>query len=507
MAISTNSDVKVPDSRSLGIDDAYGPFINGAFQPVRGDTLDAVAPATGDLLSKISRGDAQDIDEAVAAASAAFPAWRALSYEERSALLIRFADALTENAERLAAIDALDTGRRLFETRLDYQLAASQYRYFAGAVLTHEGMGRPMPGGYMIAKREPLGVCGQIIPWNVPAIMTSFKLAPALAAGNTVVLKPDENASISTMEAAKLAAEIFPAGVINVVPGRGAEAGAALTAHPDVDKLAFTGSTEVGRLVGTAAAKRLIPATLELGGKSPNIVFPDIDDVDAVADNVLYGAMWHNGQVCFGGTRVFVHDDIYDRFMPRLIERAESLTVGGPFDDTARLTCLVSEKQATRVLGYIDIGKNEGAKLLTGGERVTVEGNEQGYFIQPTIFEATNDMRIAQEEIFGPVICVIRWNDVETLVQEANDTQFGLAAGIYTRDLKNAMDTADRLQAGSVWINSYANLVPGLPFGGYKDSGLGREFSHEALNMYSQLKAVAVQYEVGAPWFSQTYNG
>ncbi|MEU3980611.1 aldehyde dehydrogenase family protein [Streptomyces sp. NPDC026672] len=502
MSSSTNTAVTVPDPSTLGLDDVYGPLINGEFEPVQGATFDAVAPATGVLLAKIARCGADDINAAVAAARAAFPAWRALSYEERSALLIKFADALTEHAERLAAIDALDIGRRRFETRLDYQLAASQYRYFAGAVLTHEGMGRPMPGGYLVAKREPHGVCGQIIPWNVPAIMTSFKLAPALAAGNTVVLKPDENASLSTLEVAKIAAEIFPAGVVNIVPGTGEEAGAALTAHPGVDKLAFTGSTEVGRLVGIAAAKRLVPATLELGGKSPNIVFPDIEDVDAVVDNVLFGGLWHNGQACFGGTRLFVHDDIYDTFVPRLAERAQSLTIGGPFDDTARLTCLVSEKQGKRVLEYIEVGKKEGARLLTGGERVAVDGNEHGYFIQPTLFEATNDMRIAQEEIFGPVICVIRWNDVDTLVREANDTEYGLAAGLYTRDLKNAMDTADRLDAGSVWINSYANLVPGMPFGGYKNSGLGREYSHEALTMYSQLKAITIQYEVGQPWFA-----
>ncbi|MFJ5264873.1 aldehyde dehydrogenase family protein [Streptomyces sp. NPDC088387] len=502
MALSTNINAAAPDPASLGLDEAYGAFVGGEFRPVGPDTFDAVAPATGVHLAKVTRGTAEDIDAAVAAARAAFPAWKALSYEERSALLIRFADALTEDAERLAAIDALDIGRRLFETRLDYRLAASQYRYFAGAVLTHEGMGRPMPGGYLIAKREPHGVCGQIIPWNVPAIMTSFKLAPALAAGNTVVLKPDEHASLSTLEVAKIAAGIFPPGVVNIVPGTGEEAGAALTAHPDVDKLAFTGSTEVGRLVGAAAAKRLVPATLELGGKSPNIVFPDIDDVDAVVDNILFGGLWHNGQACFGGTRLFVHDAVYDRLVPRLLEQAEALTIGGPFDETAKLTCLVSEKQGRRVLDYIETGRTEGAKLLAGGERVTVPGNEHGWFIQPTVFEATNDMRIAREEIFGPVLCVIRWNDLDTLVREANDTEYGLAAGLYTKDLKNALATADRLDAGSVWINSYANLVPGMPFGGYKNSGLGREYSHEALNMYSQLKAITVQYEVGPAWFA-----
>ncbi|MFJ6084958.1 aldehyde dehydrogenase family protein [Streptomyces sp. NPDC092369] len=491
-----------PAPDRLGLDEVYGALVGGQFRPAGPDTFDAVAPATGAHLAKISRGTAEDIDAAVAAARAAFPDWKALSYEERSALLVRFADALTEDAERLAAIDALDIGRRLFETRLDYRLAASQYRYFAGAVLTHEGMGRPMPGGYLVAKREPHGVCGQIIPWNVPAIMTSFKLAPALAAGNTVVLKPDENASLSTLEVAKIAAGIFPPGVVNIVPGTGEEAGAALTAHPGVDKLAFTGSTEVGRLVGRAAAERLVPATLELGGKSPNIVFPDIDDIDAVVDNVLFGALWHNGQACFGGTRLFVHDTVYDRLVPRLVEQAESLTIGGPFDETARLTCLVSEKQGRRVLEYIEIGKTEGAKLLSGGERVTVAGNEHGWFIEPTLFEATNDMRIAQEEIFGPVLCVIRWSDIDEVVRQANDTEYGLAAGLYTRDLKNALETADRLDAGSVWINSYANLVPGMPFGGYKNSGIGREYSHEALNMYSQLKAITVQYEVGEPWFA-----
>ncbi|MFF2520931.1 aldehyde dehydrogenase family protein [Streptomyces liangshanensis] len=499
--MAAESQAHTPDPRSLGIDDTYGPHIGGTSRAPAGATFEAVAPATGARLATIARSGAAEVDDAVAAARAAFPGWRALSYEERSKLLLAFADALDSHADRLAAIDALDIGRRVAETRLDYGLAASQYRYFAGAVLTHEGLGRPMPGGYLIAKREPHGVCAQIIPWNVPAIMTAFKLAPALAAGNTVVLKPDENASLSVLEVAKIAAGIFPPGVVNVVPGTGEETGAALTAHPGVNKIAFTGSTEVGRLIGAVGGTRLIPVTLELGGKSPNIVFPDIADIDAVVDNVLFGALWHNGQACFGGTRVFVHDAVYDAFVSELVERAEAMAVGGPFDESARLSCLISEKQGRRVLDYVETGLKEGANLLTGGHRVPVQDNEHGYFIEPTIFEATNSMRIAREEIFGPVLCVLRWNDVDTMIAEANDTPYGLAAGIYTRDLKSAMDTADRLDAGSVWVNAYANLASGLPFGGVKDSGLGREYSHEALNSYTRLKAVTFQYETPPAWF------
>ncbi|WIX77851.1 aldehyde dehydrogenase family protein [Amycolatopsis carbonis] len=478
----------------------YEPLINGEFRSISTETFPAVDAATGARLATITRGGAADVDAAVAAARAAFPKWAATRPEERSLLLHRLADWIEANAERLAAIDTMDIGRTIFETPLDHRIAVGQYRFFASAAVTHDGWNHPVAGGWAIAKREPIGVVGQIIPWNVPAIMTAFKLAPALAAGNTVVLKPDENASLSTLELCTKLAELFPPGVVNVVPGFGDEAGAALTAHPDVDKLAFTGSAEVGRLVAHAGAERLVPVSLELGGKSPNIVFPDIEDLDRVIDNATFAATYCNGQSCLAGTRLFVHDDLYDDFLGKLSASFQGVRVGSPLDPATRLGCLVSEKQGRRVLDYIASGRSD-SSLVTGGGRAAVSGSEHGWFIEPTVFETENSSRIAQEEIFGPVLSVIRWKDYDALIDQANDVEYGLAAGVYTTNLKNAMRTADRLHAGSVWVNQYFNLVDGSPFGGYKGSGLGREYCKETLDMYTQLKSIVLAEELPPPLF------
>ncbi|HGW6095525.1 TPA: aldehyde dehydrogenase [Serratia marcescens] len=480
----------------------YNPYINGAFIPYSGRTFQAVNPATGEVLTEIARSGQSEVESAVNAAQCAFLTWKKTSYEERARLLNRLAGELEKNLQRLALIDATDVGRRLAEVRLDYEKAVAQYRYFAAAISTYEGYGKPIPDGYMIAKREPIGVIGQIIPWNVPALMVALKVAPAIAAGNTVILKPDENASISTLEFAALAGEILPPGVINVVPGFGNEVGSAITGHPLVSKLAFTGSPEVGRLIGHAAAERLVPVSLELGGKSPNIVFPDIEDIDAVVDNALFAAMYCNGQSCLAGTRLFIHDSIYEPFVKKLIDKASGLKIGDPRDDSVQLSCLVSAKQGKRVLEYIRIGKAEGAKVLYGGERVQVEGCESGYFIQPTILEVKNKMRVAQEEIFGPVLSLIRWNDYNTMLYEANDVPYGLAAGIYTASLEKALCTADALDVGSVWINEYFNLASGVPFGGVKESGIGVEHCHETLNLYSNIKSITIRNRVAKPWYA-----
>lgn len=489
-------------SAQLGLSESYGPFINNRFQPLGSASFAALSAGTGEQLALLARSGKSEIDAAVAAAHQAFPAWKATPPEQRCALLLKLADAIEADLGRLARIDAADNGRRIAETRFDHTLAIAQYRYFAAAAVTHEGFGRPIPGGYLVARREPYGVCGQITPWNVPAIMAAFKIAPALAAGNTVVLKPDENASLSTLELGKHIAAIFPPGVINIVPGFGEEAGAALTAHPDVAKLAFTGSGEVGRIVARAGADRLVPVSLELGGKSPNIIFPDIEDMDAVVDNALFATLFCNGQSCLAGTRLFVHDAIYGEVMDRLVAGMERIKIGPALAEDTGLSGLVSETQGRRVLDYIGIGQNEGARLMTGGRRVAVQGQEAGWFIAPTIFAADNAMRIAQEEIFGPVLSVIRWKDYEQMIAEANGVRYGLAAGIYTSNLSNAWDTAERLQAGSVWINNYCNLAGGAPFGGFKESGIGSEFCHETLNMYTHLKSVTVQTRVNAPWFA-----
>jgi aldehyde dehydrogenase (NAD+) len=485
----------------LSIDKSYGAYIGGAFVSTT-ETFPALNAATGEHLSNIARCTADDVNTAVTAAVTAFLKWRETTPEERSAMLLKLADRMEADIERLTAIDTADVGRVFGEVMIDYRIAIEQYRYFAGAILTHEGLGRPIPNGYLLGKREPIGVVGQIIPWNVPAIMVALKVAPAVAAGNTVVLKPDENASLSTLEFARLTGDIFPPGVINVVPGFGDEAGAALTAHPKVKKLAFTGSSEVGKIIARAGADRLVPVSLELGGKSPNIVFPDVVNLEAIADNVLFGGTYCNGQSCLAGTRVFVHDDIYDAFIEKLVCAANRIKVGHPMNPDSRISGLISASQGQRVQGYIDLAKQEGATLLAGGRRIEVSGCEHGWFFAPTLFEARNSMRIAQEEVFGPVLSIIRWNDYETMISEANDVRYGLASGIYTRDLANAMRTADRLEAGNVWINHYFNLASGSPFGGFKESGIGSEHCHETLNMYSHLKAITIQNEVAAPWFA-----
>lgn len=483
-------------------DPVYGPLINGVFENNDNAPVPALDPATGQCLAHIHYCNAADVDRAVDAAQAAFAGWKALGQQERGRLINALADAVEADSERLARIDAQDVGRCISEVRKDYQTAVRHYRYFAAVIMAHEDYGREIVGGYALGKREPLGVCGQIIPWNAPAIMAAFKLAPALAAGNTVVLKPDENASLSTLELGKHIARIFPAGVVNIVPGLGEVVGAALSVHPLVRKLSFTGSTEVGRIVAGVAAERLVPATLELGGKSANIVFADVEDLDAVVDNATFAAIHNNGQSCLAGTRLFVHADIFESFKDKLIESFQRVRVGAPLEEDTRVSCLVSASQGRKVLAYIDAGIAEGATLLVGGSRVEVAGCEAGYFIQPTVLLARNHMRICQEEIFGPVLSLIQWSDYEEMIAQANDTEYGLAAGIYTSNLKHAMHTANRLQAGSVWINHYSNISDGTAFGGYKNSGIGREFCRETLNAYTQIKTITIQAEVPAPWFA-----
>ncbi|WP_439843374.1 aldehyde dehydrogenase family protein [Aeromonas dhakensis] len=487
----------------MTLDKAYGPLINGVFELDGVDIHPVTSPSTGEILAELHYCNERDVERAVLAAEAAFPAWKVLGQQVRASLVLQLADVLENDLERMAQIDALDVGRCISEVRRDYQTAVRHYRYFAAVVMGHEDSGRSIADGYSLAKREPLGVCGQIIPWNAPAIMAAFKLAPALVTGNTVVLKADENASLSTLELGKMIANIFPAGVVNIITGLGHVAGAALTGNRKVRKLSFTGSTEVGKLVAKAAAERLVPVTLELGGKSPNIVFPDIEDMDAVVDNVTFAAIHNNGQSCLAGTRLFVHADIYDRFSTRLVASFERVRIGSPLAEQSRISCLVSEKQGERVLAYIQTGLEEGATLLTGGKRHVVTGCEHGYFIEPTIFAAKNDMRICQEEIFGPVLTLIKWSDYDEMITQANDSEYGLASGIYTRSLKNAMETADRLEAGSVWINRYSNISDGTAFGGYKNSGIGREFCKETLNAYTQIKTITLQTELPAAWFAE----
>ncbi len=487
------------------LDKTYDLLINGEFKKPQNGYFDAINPATGETLAKVAKGNPDEVDQAVKAARKAFATWSKVSVEERSEYLHKIADILEENRDRLGQIDCLDTGRSIHEftsNYSDYNIGVSQFKYFASAILDVGGMSRPVKDGQLIVQREPLGVCGQIIPWNVPMVMLAYKIAPAIAAGNTVVLKPPREASLSSMEFAKLLNEILPKGVVNIVSGSGSEAGQAILEHPDIDKLAFTGSTDVGKKVGEMAGKKLIPATLELGGKSPHIVFPDVD-IERAVENATFGFAFYNGQGCLNGTRLFLHDDIYDEFMEKLVKKVESLKIGDPTDPETRISSVISEKQGKRILEYIEIGKKENAKLITGGNRVEVPGNEKGYFIEPTIFEVTNDMRIAQEEIFGPVLSVIRWSDYDTMIREANDIEYGLAAGIMTNDVESAMKTANLLEAGNIWINEYNNFQTGAPFGGYKNSGLGREYGKEALDMYTQSKMITLMNNLPPLGFSE----
>jgi acyl-CoA reductase-like NAD-dependent aldehyde dehydrogenase len=491
---------QAPHFNNLKVEDFHHAIIDGKEVKTQ-EYFDTVNASTGEKLSSISRCGEQELYLAIAAADSAYQSWKDTSYEYRSKLLNQLADALEENIEDLATIDTLDIGRKYHEIKLDYEIAIAQYRYFAGAILTHEGFGRPNAGGYFIAKREPLGIVGQIIPWNVPAIMVALKVAPAIAAGNSVILKPDENASLSTLMFAKIAQKIFPKGLINVLPGFGEEIGSLITSNPKIAKLAFTGSPEVGKIIAIEGAKRLVPVSLELGGKSANIVFPDITNIDDVVDNALFATLYCNGQSCLAGTRLFVHQDIYDQFVTKLVDAASRISVGNPFDSNTVLSGLINESQATRVETYIELGKKEGAKLLFGGSRIVEGGLENGYFFKPTIFEAEYDMQIAQEEIFGPVLCVIKWNDQEEMIKQANSTPYGLAAGIYSNHFGNALSTADNLQAGNIWINQYFNLNSGCPFGGFKESGIGSEHCKETLNMYTHLKTITLQHEVTPAWF------
>lgn len=489
---------------NVKIDKTYDLFINGAFQKPENGYFDTVNPATGQVLAKVAKGSKNEVDQAVKSAREAFESWSQVSVEERSLYLHKIADTLEKNRDRLSKIDCLDTGRSIHEFTSDYSdynIAITQFRYFASAILDIGGMSRPVKDGQVIVQREPLGVIGQIIPWNVPMVMLAYKIAPAIATGNTVVLKPPREASLSAMEFAKLLNEFLPKGVVNIVSGSGSEAGQAILEHPDIDKLAFTGSTNIGKKVGEMAGKKLIPATLELGGKSPHIVFSDVD-IERAVENVTFGFSFYNGQGCLNATRLFLHDDIYDEFMESLVKKVESLKIGDPTDPDTRISSVISEKQGKRILDYIEIGKKENAKLITGGNRIDIPGNKNGYFIEPTIFEVTNDMRIAQEEIFGPVLSVIRWNDFDTMITEANDVEYGLAAGICTNNIENAMKTANLLQAGNIWINEYNNFQTGAPFGGYKNSGLGREYGKEALDMYTQSKMITLMNNLPPIGFS-----
>jgi acyl-CoA reductase-like NAD-dependent aldehyde dehydrogenase len=462
---------------------------------VSGETFDVIDPSTGEAFTQVPRGGAADVDAAVAAAREAFEdrRWSGLRPGKRAEVLIKLADLVMKNLNELAQLEALDCGKPLNLASGEMWAAADVFRYYSGWPTKFYGETIPSDDSMLIySLREPLGVCGGIIPWNFPMVMATWKVAPALAFGNTVVLKPAEQTPLTAMRLGELCLEAgIPDGVVNIVPGFGEEAGQALAQHHDVDKIAFTGSTEVGRKILHASEGNLKRVTLELGGKSPNIVFKDAN-LKQAAMGSMFGVFLNSGQVCTAGTRILVEKDIHDDFVSSLVESTKSMKVGPALEEGTGMGPVVSEEQYERVTGYIDIGKSEGAEVATGGGRPEgVNGN--GYYIEPTVFTGVrNDMRIAQEEIFGPVTSVIEVSDVDEAITIANDTMYGLASAVWTSDVSKAHRVAKGIKAGTVWVNTYGLFDPSVSFGGYKQSGFGRELGKHSMDTYTQSKHVWV---------------
>ncbi|MBZ5700758.1 MAG: betaine-aldehyde dehydrogenase [Acidobacteriia bacterium] len=458
-----------------------------------GKYFDTYNPATGEVLGKVAEGAEQDIDRAVRAARKAFEEgpWPQMSATERGKLLYKLAEAIREHGEELARIETLNCGKPISDARnIDVALVADCFEYYAGWANKIHGETVPVSGPFFnYTLREPVGVIGQIVAWNFPMLLAAWKLAPALATGNTVVLKPAEQTPLTALRLGELCLEAgFPPGVVNVVPGFGQTAGAALVAHRDVDKIAFTGEYITGQIIMREAAGTLKRLSLELGGKSPNIVFSDAD-VDAAVAGSMAGIFWNQGEVCCAGSRLFLQESIHDQFVEKLVAQTKKMKVGDPLQPDTQVGALVSSDHFNKVMSYIKAGKEEGAKLLTGGDQPI----KPGYFVSPTVFDGVrDDMKIAREEIFGPVLSVIRFRDVDEVVSRANNTFYGLAAAVWTRDVAKAHTLARKLKAGTVWVNTYNVISSMSPFGGYKMSGFGRELGMHALELYTQVKSVWV---------------
>lgn len=480
----------------------YNNYIGGEFvPPVLGKYHDTVSPIDGKAFTQVAHSSAEDVELAVNAAHEAFKTWSKTSATARSIILNKIADRIEENLEYIAAVETIDNGKAVRETlNADIPLAIDHFRYFAGVIRAEEGSLSELDADTVsLIVHEPLGVIAQIIPWNFPILMAIWKLAPALAAGNTVVLKPAESTPISILALMELIGDLIPAGVVNIVNGFGAELGRALVTNPKVSKAAFTGSTATGRLVMQYATENIIPVTLELGGKSPNIFFSSVMDADdAYLDKAIEGAVLfalNQGEICTCPSRLLIQEDIYDEFIARVIERVNQIKVGNPLDPTVMMGAQASKIQKDKILSYIKLGKEEGAEILTGGdENILSDGLEGGYYIKPTLFKGHNKMRIFQEEIFGPVLAVTTFKDEKEAIEIANDTIYGLGAGVWTRDAHQLYTVPRAIQAGRVWVNQYHSYPAGAPFGGYKQSGIGRENHKMMLGHYRQTKNMLISY-------------
>ncbi|PZX03691.1 aldehyde dehydrogenase [Psychrobacillus insolitus] len=490
------------EGSKVSFKDKYENYINGEWKPpVKGQYFDNITPITGKVFTQVARSTAEDIELALDAAHAAKDAWGLTSVAERANILNKIANRIEENLELIAVAETWDNGKAVRETlNADIPLAIDHFRYFAGAIRAQEG-GLSQIDNDTVAYHfhEPLGVVGQIIPWNFPILMAVWKLAPALAAGNCVVLKPAEQTPASILVLAELIGDLLPPGVLNIVNGFGLEAGKPLASSPRISKIAFTGETTTGRLIMQYASQNLIPVTLELGGKSPNIFFEDImDEDDAFLDKAVEGFVMfalNQGEVCTCPSRVLIQESIYDKFIERVLARVEAIKVGNPLDPSVMMGAQASNEQMEKILSYLDIGKQEGAECLIGGEQNKLDGElADGYYIKPTVFKGNNKMRIFQEEIFGPVVSVTTFKTKEEALEIANDTLYGLGSGIWTRDMNTAYRFGRKIQAGRVWTNCYHQYPAHAAFGGYKMSGIGRENHLMMLNHYQQTKNLLVSY-------------
>lgn len=480
----------------LNLDKVYKLFIGGEWVEAEDkETLNSFSPADGSLLAEISEATRRDVDMAVDAAWKAFESYRHTTPKERAKILNEIADIIDANKEHLAMVETMDNGKPIRETlNVDIPLAADHFRYFAGVILADEGtLNKFDAHNISLVIREPIGVVGQVIPWNFPFLMAAWKLAPALAAGDAIVIKPSSTTSLSLLELMKLIENVVPKGVINLITGSGSKSGEYLLQNDRLSKLAFTGSTEIGYEVAKAAADKLIPATLELGGKSANIFFDDCD-MDVAMDGLLLGILFNQGQVCCAGSRVFVQEGIYDEFVKRAVEKFKSVKVGLPWDPETQMGAQISPGQQNKVLGYIDVAVREGAKIAIGGKKHADKELKDGVFIEPTLItEVTNEMTVAREEIFGPVAVVIKFKDEADVIRMANESDYGLGGGVFTQDINKALNVANSLETGRVWINTYNAIPEGAPFGGYKKSGIGRETHKMILDAYSQFKNIIIK--------------